>query len=176
MNHSMNNSLTNVRLLWPVLLFTALLGFLLALGISAGNQRAADADAAMRGRILRLTVDIARSINPDLARKLTFTPADKGTPAFQVIGEQMIAAGKRIPNRGIYSMACRGGTLFFGPETYPENDPQASPVGTQYKEPPVEASGIFRTKRPVTVGPYKDEYGTFVSALPLSLIRRAVRF
>jgi hypothetical protein len=44
----------------------------------------------------------------------------------------MTSAGKPFPQRGIYSMALRGGKLFLGPENYPENDPMASPPDTAY--------------------------------------------
>jgi PAS domain S-box-containing protein len=146
------------------LALTLTLGLLLALGWWAGDQRAAGRDAEMRGRLLRQVVDLAHIINPELAAKLTFTAADKGTPAYEVIREQMTSAGKTIPQRGIYSMASREGGLFFGPENYPANDPMASPPGTKYEQPSAENLRIFSDKRPFTEGPLKDEYGTFISA------------
>jgi hypothetical protein len=39
-----------------------------------------------------------------------------------------------------------------------------APPGTLYKEPPEEFLKVFKDKRPVTVGPFTDEYETFVSA------------
>ena len=58
------------------------LGLVMTLGWWTANQRAANMDAEMREGILRQAVDIAQTINTELARKLTFTAADKGTPAF----------------------------------------------------------------------------------------------
>jgi len=107
---------------------------------------------------------VPRIINPKLAGKLTFTAADKGTPAYEVIREQMIVAGKAFPQRGIYSLAMRDEVLLFGPENYPEDDPMASPSGMACEQPSAEDLEIFRDKRPFTEGPLKDEYGTFVSA------------
>ena len=130
-----------------------------------GDWRAAIMDTEMRTRLLRQAVDQANAINPVLVRKLTFTATDKGTPAFEGIRAQMIAANKAIQQRGIYSMARRGAKIFFGPETYAENDPIASPPGTEYLQPPAAAVQIFTDQRPVVIGPYTDEYGTFVSAL-----------
>jgi two-component system sensor histidine kinase/response regulator len=141
------------------------LGMLLALGWWAGDQRAVARDAEMRERLLRQAVDLAHVINPELARKLTFTAADKGAPAYEVICEQMIAAGKTIPQRGIYSMALREGRLFFGPDNYPENDSMASPPGTECEQPSAATLGIFKGKRPITEGPSEAEFGTFVSAM-----------
>ena len=142
----------------------ATLGLVLTLGGWAANQRAANMDAEMREGILRQAVDIAQTVNTELARKLTFTVADKGTPAFERLREQMIVAGKTIPQRGIWSIATRDGVIVFGPETYKENDPMASPPGTEYKQPPPELRQLLKDKHPVTVGPYKDEYGVFVTA------------
>src|SRR5450759_2820930 len=71
----------------------------LALGWWGGNQRGATTDAEMRERLLRHAVEIADTVNPELARKLTFTSADKGTPAFERIRELMTVVGKTFPQR-----------------------------------------------------------------------------
>jgi len=141
------------------------LGLLLALGWWAGGQRAAARDAEMRVRLLKRAVELAGVINPELARRLTFTPGDKGTPVYEVICDQMITVGKAFPQRGIYSMALREGKVLFGPESYPENDPMASPPGTAYEQPTAENLQAFTDKRPFTEGPTSDEFGTFVSAM-----------
>ena len=43
-------------------------------------------------------------------------------------------------------------------------DPGHADPGTPYAEPPPELAPVFRTGDEVVVGPYSDEYGTFVSA------------
>ena len=134
------------------------------LGWWAAESRGKSIDLEMRERLLRQLVDIARTINPALAKKLSFTSVDKDSPAFETIREQMITHAAHIPRSGIYSMALRDGGLVFGPENYPEDHPMASPPGTLYKEPPEEFLKVFKDKRPVTVGPFTDEYETFVSA------------
>ena len=142
----------------------AAIGLLAAVGWWSGNRQSVYADSQMRERILQQTESIAHSINPELAKKLTFTASDKGTPAFEIIRNQMIGYGKRIPNRGIYSMGISGDKIFFGPENYASTDPMASPPGTPYEQPKPADYRIFKDKRPFTSGPEKDEYGTFVSA------------
>ena len=149
----------------PAVALAATLGLLLAMGWWVGELRARSTDAEMRKDLLRQTVSIANTINPELARNLTFTAADKDTPAFEQLRKHFIAVGKSLSQRGIYSMILREGAIFFGPENYPENDPMATPPGTVYKQPPPEFFPIFKDKRPVTVGPVTDEYGTFVSAV-----------
>jgi PAS domain S-box-containing protein len=153
------------KLLWPVVAIMATLVLLLALGWWSGNRRAAITEAEMREDLVRRLVEIANSINPKLAEKLTFTQADEGTPAFVQIRKRMIAAGKTFPHRGIYSMALREGKIFFGPESYAGNDPLASQPGSVYQQPPLETQACFQNKEPVAIGPYTDEFGTFVSAL-----------
>ena len=142
----------------------AAMALLLALGWLAADSRAKGVDTEMREEILQQALEVARLINTDLAKKLTFTAADKGTPAYQRLCEQLRAAGKLFPQRGIYSTALRDGKIFFGPENYPAGDPQASLPGTEYQEPTAAYRQIFRDHRPLTEGPGADEYGTFVSA------------
>lgn len=154
---SMMNRTTKGLCLWAVALLVA--------GWGVGRWRAGCADAKMRQSLLRQAVGIAETIDPELVRQLSFTAADAGTPAFEYLRRQMAALGKHLPQRGIYSLAQRNGTLFFGPENYCEDDPMASPPGTVYEEPSAKDFGVFTTGRPSTMGPVTDEYGTFVCAL-----------
>ena len=123
------------------------------------------ADTEMRKTLLRRAVEIAAKVNPELAKRLTFTAADKGTAAFDQLQKHLVAASRTFQQSGIYTMALREGTIFFGPESYPESDPMASPPGTVYRQPSQEFLQVFKDKRPVTVGPATDEYGTFVSSV-----------
>ena len=85
----------------PAVALAATLALLLALGWWAGELRARGTDAEMRENPLRQTVSIANTINPELARKLTFTAADQGPPAFDHLRKHFIAAGKMLPERSI---------------------------------------------------------------------------
>jgi PAS domain S-box-containing protein len=149
----------------PTLFPVVLIALVLVLGWQAAASRARSVDTAMRESLLQQVVEVARQIDPNLVRKLTFTAADQGTPAFERIAEQMRAAGKRFPQRGIYSMAMRDGRIVFGPENYLPGDPQASKPGTVYREVSAPYRQIFKDHRPVTDGPGADEFGTFVSAI-----------
>ena len=130
-----------------------------------GQWWAGRTEIEMRQRLLRQAVGIARSIDPELVRELSFTEADTGTLAFEYIRHQMIALGKHVFQRGIYSLALRDGNLVFGPENYHEDDPMASPPGTLYEEPSAQDLAVFSAGHPLTMGPVSDEYGTFVCAL-----------
>ncbi|MFA6242902.1 MAG: PAS domain S-box protein, partial [Candidatus Hydrogenedentales bacterium] len=155
---------TRVPVTRMTMLLVAAMAVLLALGWWAGVLRAADMDAKLRDDLLRRSISVAQALNPELVNQCTFTPADKGTPAYDQIREQMIAFGKTMRTRGIYSMALRDGKIYFGPENYPEGDSMASPPGTLYQQPSPGCLEVFRNRRPITDGPFQDEYGTFVSA------------
>lgn len=138
---------------------------LLSIGWWTGNQRAARMDAEMRARLLRQVTEIAGNINPSLIRKLSFTAADVNTPAYKQLREQMIRETKMIPNaRWVYSMTERGSQIIFGPDSVALNDPQYTPPGDTYQKPPEELWRTFKHTRPTAVGPYTDEWGTFISA------------
>jgi PAS domain S-box-containing protein len=151
-------------LLWPVSLGTVMT-LLVAGGWWLGEQQAGHRDAEMRNGILRDVVHMAGTINPGLARQLTFTEADREIPAYKLIREQMCAEAAEITSAGIYSMSLRNGKIFFGPETYPVNDPLASAPGSQYLHPSSEYFSIFTSRTPVVFGPRTDEFGTFITAL-----------
>ena len=138
---------------------------LVTLGWLATEWRGHSVDAEMRVRLLRQAMEIAQSLPSIQVETLSFTAADRGTPAFERIRELLIAYGRFVQQHSIYSMALRDGAIVFGPENLAEDDPWASPPGTVYQRPASENFEIFRTGRPVTFGPWQDEYGVFVSAV-----------
>jgi signal transduction histidine kinase/ActR/RegA family two-component response regulator len=148
---------------WWVLL--ACLAVVVGLGATAANLRARMLDAGMRDDLLRRMTSLSRAITPDLVARLDFSDSDAQSPAYQQLRDQLTAYGRVIPNRGIYTIAPRDGKYVFGPENYPRMDPLASAPGMVYEEPPAALATVFETGAPQTVGPYTDEYGTFVSAL-----------
>ena len=139
------------------------LGLLLLLGGWAGDQRAVTADSEMRADMIRKATEMARIISSDLAGRLTFTAADSTSPADEIIREQMANGSTGDGIRGVWSVTKRNGQLLFGPETYPAGDAMASLPGTVYEQPPPELQAVFDTGKAVTIGPYTDEYGTFVT-------------
>ncbi|HOE11696.1 MAG TPA: PocR ligand-binding domain-containing protein, partial [bacterium] len=121
-------------------------------------------DGAMRGDLLTQAEAIARVINPEWVKSLSFSEADKTNPVYRRLCSQMKAYAEAIGFRSLYSMALRDGNIVFGPESLDEGDPWASPPGTVYKEPSELDFQIFETGIPSVQGPVTDEYGTFVSA------------
>ena len=156
---------------WKITLPAAGIVWLLVLGWLTGDQHARALDAEMRERLLHQAIEIADAINPDIVKKLTLTPVDKGNPFLEQIREQMISFGRifmSINNQsskyyGIYSMFLRDGKIIFGPENIDEKNPLSSQPGTVYDQPPSGLFNLFNNGHAFTTGPFTDEYGTFVS-------------
>ena len=123
------------------------------------------ADLKMRNRILSEVVELAHSLNMQYVKSLTFTASDNDLPAYRRICEQMRAYSTLIHQRGIYSMKLIDGNIFFGPESYAETDPFASPPGTLYEEPSEMDFEALLNGSTLVFGPITDEYGSFISAL-----------
>jgi signal transduction histidine kinase/CHASE1-domain containing sensor protein len=146
----------------------ALVGAFIAGGLlvcQAADWRGRVADERLRSNLLRQAESIARSIDPNSVKALSFTPDDKDNPVFQRLRGHMTAYAGILKVRGLYSMAIRNGSIVFGPENYAENDSQASPPGTVHEQPSENVILIFKNGRPFVEGPETDEYGTFVSAV-----------
>ncbi len=142
-----------------VVMLTLLIG-----GFWLTNQRGRLADQRLRDSLLHDTIALADQIGIDSIKELRFSAEDRENPAYQILRHQITDYGKALGMRSIYSMALREGKVMFGPESLPLNDPLASPPGTAYLQPPSLLYEIFRDANTSTLGPYVDEYGSFISA------------
>ncbi len=145
---------------WIYLLSLLLLGG----GSWAVWQRGLEIDSHMRNQLLSQASGIAQTIDSDRIKTLSFSLADKTNGAFLEIRQQMIAYGKAMGLRSIYSQGLRNESIVFGPENLSEQSTQASPPGTIYRHPSKQNVAVFRNGQPFTQGPFHDEYGNFVSA------------
>ena len=154
--------------LWAWMLGLAAVALLAWLGWSAAESRARVADVEMRNQLIEQTVQIAASINPELASKLTFTTADQGTPAFECLREQMIGYGSAVPGaRWLYCMTKRDGKIVFSIDVgFGNAEKTESPAkpGEVYEDESPQFKAMFDQNRPFTDGPATDKWGTFVSA------------
>jgi PAS domain S-box-containing protein len=146
------------------LLITVLIAALLLGGTWAVQWRVALLDRTLRDDLLHHATAIARTLSLEEIRSLSFSSTDLEQPSFQRLRDQLTAYQALLNCRGLYTLALRDRDLVFGPESYPEHDPHASPPGTVYEQPTAEVRALFLNRRPFTEGPVSDEYGTFVSA------------
>lgn len=126
--------------------------------------RGQTADDAYREFHLRQASEIAMTIKPDMAKKLSFFPSDTLLPEFHQIGRQLKAYSKII-DHDLYSLGLIQGIFHFGPESHSSGRSNSSPPGIIFKQPSPEDFGIFIDGRPASMGPATDEYGTFISSL-----------
>ncbi|HPQ81159.1 MAG TPA: PAS domain S-box protein [bacterium] len=137
---------------------------MMAFGWSLGGWRASVAEVRIRDVLDNQGQNLARAVNPDLLRELSWSSDDRFTPEFERLSHQLSSYAKAASLRSVYTMALRDGRIIFGPESLPEDDVFASPPGTEYQRPPAGLSDAFATGRGALVGPYSDEYGVFISA------------
>ena len=121
-------------------------------------------DSALREAILTQARAIASTVHPERVKALSFTEADRDRPEFVRLRQQMMSYRDLIQAQGIWSLTLRDGDLLFGPETYPDGNPLASPPGAVYEQPSAQVRDLFHTGQAFVQGPYIDEYGAFVSA------------
>jgi signal transduction histidine kinase/CheY-like chemotaxis protein len=140
------------------------LAVMMLLGWLITEWRSRSVAETIRSQLQLQTCQIAGALDPQLVAALPFAPTDRTNAAYVSIREQMIAYGQALRHRSIYSVALRNGKLIFGPENLAVDDPFASPPATIYQEPPAGLREIFDNAAPLIVGPYRDEYGTFISS------------
>ncbi len=142
------------------------LAVLVVAGGFLGTRRfAARADAQLRDRLLAQATELAHTLDPELVKSLSFSPADESRPEFQRLRAQMAAAAAALDVRAVYSLALRDGRIVFGPENLASAAPLATRPGTVHQRPAPEARAVFESGRPVVFGPQTDESGTFIAAL-----------
>ncbi|MEI6433561.1 MAG: response regulator [Bacteroidota bacterium] len=145
-------------------IFAALL--ILLAGWWVMKFRSSQVDSRIRAEMLAQVTDLARTIDPDNIKALDFSATDSALPSYKRIRSQMRAFGRLIYQRGIYSMALKNDKILFGPENYDDGDPMgAGAPGTVYENPTPDDFLIYNVGKPIVIGPNKDEYGTFISAL-----------
>ncbi|MCY2988187.1 MAG: response regulator [Planctomycetota bacterium] len=144
-------------------LLPAAVALLVAGGGWAANWRGELADQQQRQWLLSQAVTIARTVNSENVKALSFTETDRTNPHFQRLRGQLMAYAQALGHRSLYSVAARDGNLVFGPESLAEHDPQASPPGRIYEQPTPELRDCFRTASEFTEGPVADEYGIFIT-------------
>lgn len=147
------------------IILAAAIAFVVFAGLSFTKARTRLIEVEKRAELKQHAETAASIISPNLAAILTFTDADRNTPYFESIRQQLTSYRKNINVRGIYTMSFRDGNIFFGPETYDKDDPMASPPGTKYEHPAQENFDIFQTGKAYVFGPYTDEYGSFITAI-----------
>ena len=96
----------------------------------------------------------------------TATLADKKTTDYKRLREQLLLMKTATDDvRWLYLMALKGDSILFTVDGIPLSTTRDTLSRARlYEQPPSEVAAVFSTARSAVVGPYTDEYGTFVSA------------
>ncbi len=106
------------------------------------------------------------AINPERVKNQAQDYSVDDSVDYLRLKEQLLKIGSLFGDMGldsIYIMSKEGNQIIFLVDSLPVDHQRYSPPGTTYLEPPQEIYDVFNFGRPIVVGPYTDEYGTFLS-------------
>ena len=123
-----------------------------------------NSDQRIRKDILNQTAFATAALNPEHVKRLTGTLADLKHPEYIRLRQQLMDMKRANPQlRWLYVMFLRGGEIPFAVDSIQEGEFGHTNPGVNYKRPPKELFNVFKTGQSITVGPYTDEYGSFIS-------------
>ena len=138
--------------------------FVTVLSLGAARWVGSTVDASHRDRLFLHASGIAQTLNMQRLMALSYTAADTANPVYERVSKQMNAYAVRFGLHDVYTVVQRNGSFVFGPELGREQDSERAMPGVVYQNPPVALKDVFRLHQGGIVGPYEDEFGTFVSA------------
>ncbi len=149
--------------LWEIAMLASVVAILVA-GLYATTVVGHRWDGHARDALLGRAALAAAAIDSSKVGSQTATPADEGTADYNQLRRQLaLMEGASKDIRWFYLMALQGDRILFTVDGISLSDPGHAQPGTAYTQPPAGLTGVFSGKT-LTVGPYTDEYGTFVSA------------
>ena len=142
-----------------------MLVLMLAGGLLVGHQFGHSAEQAQRENLLAQARAMAHTMDPAQIAALSFTAQDLLQPQGQRLRSQLLAYAPYVPHlRWAYLVKARNGTIVFGVDSTPASDPAYTPPGDTYTQAAQELHQVLQGGEAVIVGPYTDEWGSFVSA------------
>lgn len=128
---------------------------------------ARNAERDLRQQFLESVELIARSLPLEEIRALEGTPRDSEAVVYQRLKAQFEIVQQHLTHcRFVYLVGRRAdGRVFFFLDGEPAHSPNYRPPGQIFEEAPAGFHGVFQRWTPMTVGPFTDRWGTWVSAL-----------
>ena len=140
------------------------LAVILAVGFVGTQWQNDSVEDDLQTGILQQAIAIAGQLDAADFDQLSFASADRQSPRFQALEQELAAYSNAAKLRNIYTMRKRADAIVFGPESLAAQDPLASEPGTVYRSPPHLLARVFDSRMPATTSLYTDEFGQFVSA------------
>jgi CHASE1-domain containing sensor protein len=124
-------------------------------------------DRNMRIDLLQQAQLIGQTLNVERIQALSGTEADRHSPDFQRLREQLLTLRSANPQcRGLYLLGRRAdGTIFFLVHGEPDQGKDASPPGPLPAEAAEVYGNVFARQTPMVAGPNTDRRGPWVSGL-----------
>ncbi|HCE46086.1 MAG TPA: hypothetical protein DET40_21285 [Lentisphaeria bacterium] len=127
-------------------------------------------DAGQRDELKTNVSAIAAGIDLNKLKRLKDAPTDMELPEYKVIRSHMQAfEGTMKGIRWLYLMKIKNGKTIFTIDSSPETEKDFTPPGVEWKTgendgPPKELFAVFKNGEAAVSGPYKDEWGYWISA------------
>ncbi len=114
--------------------------------------------------IMNRTSLAAAALDSRLLRPLQWEDGDQNRAEYNLLRSKMHEMKTTDENIVfVYLMGLNEGVIVFGPDSPDEEDYSYTEGPVPYEQPPPELFEVFTTGQPVVVGPYSDEWGTYVS-------------
>ncbi|MDD5255430.1 MAG: hypothetical protein PHR11_05195, partial [Candidatus Omnitrophica bacterium] len=134
-------------------------------GWAVTNMVAGGREDEERANILLQATIAARSLDIEEYKTLEGGASDTEKPGYQYLREQLKSMEGAAPHiRWLYVMGRSGKEIVFIVDSIPVDSFGHAEPGVLYEQPPAALFEVFSSGKPLTVGPYSDEYGTYVSA------------
>ena len=143
-----------------------LLAGILFLGLISAWWLAVLADREVREELLKQANMVAEGLNLERLRVFKNTELDIQKPEYLRIKKQMEKVlTVYTDSRFIYLLGRKDdGTVFFYVDSEPLGSPDESPAGQVYSEFPDDFLKVFDTKTAMSVGPFTDRWGAWITA------------
>jgi PAS domain S-box-containing protein len=143
---------------------TALLFGIFACGWFSAENIAKSVTQEFRQALLSQAQVCVAAIEPEHFLNLVEHPADMSHPDYLWMRERLKQIKTSNPAlRWVYTLFPQGDRILFGVDSVEPSDPLYTDPGDFYQQPPPQLLELLQTRQAVAVGPYKDEWGKFIS-------------
>jgi signal transduction histidine kinase/DNA-binding NarL/FixJ family response regulator len=138
---------------------------LVAAGVTFAEWNGGRAQTRLREGYLRRIQTAALALDADAIRRLALTPADLGSEDFRRIGDQLTQLRRLNGDvTYVYLWTLRGANIVYVAEGRGKPDAPVAIPGETYRPITTGDRAFFDRTEPFLAGPFRDPWGTFVSA------------
>lgn len=122
-------------------------------------------DKQERRNIIARAETAAAGLDAKVYGALSATAEDAHNPGYLALRAVLMKMEKAaLGTRWLYTMNLRGNEVIFVVDSIPADAYGHAEPGVPYLQPPQELLDVFRTGESACVGPYTDEWGSYISA------------